>query len=383
MKLSNDIQYVGVSDRELDLFESQYRVPNGMSYNSYVILDEKIAVMDTVEAHFTRQWLEQLAAVLAGRRPDYLIVQHMEPDHSSSIGKFLEAYPDTTVVSNAKSFAMMENFYGAQPEKTLPVDNGSQLCLGRHTLHFLTAPMVHWPEVIMTYDAAERTLFSADAFGKFGTAETDEPWDDEARRYYIGIVGKYGMQVQAVLKKAKALDIERICPLHGPVLNSDLEHYLELYQTWSSYGVESPGVLICYTSVYGNTRKAVELLEQKLRQQGCGQVVVHDLARTEMSLAVADAFRYGKVVLATTTYNMGVFPYMRTFLGHLTERNFQNRTVGLIENGTWAPQAANVMKQTLSACKNLTWTDTTVHIKSGLSQESMAQIDALAAELCR
>ena len=383
MKISNDIQYVGVSDHKLDLFESQYRVPNGMSYNSYVILDDKIAVMDTVDAHFTRQWLDNLSAVLAGRRPDYLVVQHMEPDHSSSIGEFLRTYPETTVVSNAKSFAMMENFYGAQPEKTLPVDNGSQLCLGRHTLSFITAPMVHWPEVIMTYDDTERTLFSADAFGKFGAVDTDEPWDDEARRYYIGIVGKYGVQVQNVLKKAKTLDIGRICPLHGPVLNDDLGHYLALYQTWASYGVESTGVLICYTSVYGNTKKAVELLEQKLRQNGCENVVVHDLARTEPSVAVADAFRYGKVVLATTTYNMGIFPYMRTFLGHLTERNFQNRTVGLMENGTWAPQAANIMKETLSGCKNLTWTDTTVHIKSGLHAENMEQIDALAAELCR
>ena len=382
--ITEDIKYIGVNDREIDLFEGQYEVPNGMAYNSYAILDEKIAVMDTVDRHFTAEWLKNLESALAGRQPDYLIVQHMEPDHSAGIAEFSAAYPDAVIVGNDKTFTMIKNFYGGDFIKnSLSVKNGDTLSLGEHELNFVFAPMVHWPEVMMTYDAKDKVFFSADAFGKFGALDADEDWACEARRYYFGIVGKYGGPVQTLLKKAAALDIAAICPLHGPALTENIGYYLNLYDIWSSYGVESEGVCIAYTSVYGNTKKAVELLEQKLRQNGCENVVVHDLARTEPSVAVADAFRYGKVVLATTTYNMGIFPYMRTFLGHLTERNFQNRTVGLMENGTWAPQAANIMKETLSGCKNLTWTDTTVHIKSGLRAENMEQIDALAAELCR
>ncbi len=384
MKITNDILYVGVNDHKVDLFEGQYKVPNGMCYNSYLILDEKVAVMDTVDQHFTHEWLDNLENALDGRKPDYLIVQHMEPDHSANIDSFLKTYPAATVVATAKAFAMMDNFFGPDLVKNRQVaENGGTLTLGRHTLTFVFAPMVHWPEVMVTYDSADKVLFSADAFGKFGALDRSEPWDDEARRYYIGIVGKYGAQAMNLLKKAAGLDIAVICPLHGPVLDKDLGHYIKLYQTWASYSVESEGIVVAYTSVYGHTRKAVELLADKLRQGGCPKVVVHDLARTDMSLAVSDAFRYGKLVLATTTYNADIYPFMREFIDHLTERNFQNRTVAFIENGSWAPMAYKVMKEKLSGCKNLTFADTAVHIKSAMNAANKEEIDALAAELCK
>ena len=385
MKITDDILYVGVNDHQVDLFEGQYVVPNGMSYNSYVIRDEKIAVMDTVDAKFTHEWLDNLSAALEGRKPDYLIVQHMEPDHAANIHNFMKVYPDTTVVANGKTFTMMGNFFRDMDltGKTLEVKSGDTLCLGKHTLAFVFAPMVHWPEVMVTYDTTEKVLFSADGFGKFGALDVEEDWDDEARRYYIGIVGKYGAQVQNLLKAAATLDIQTICPLHGPVLTENLGHYLEKYNIWSSYAVESEGVMIAYTSVYGHTKKAVELLAEKLREKGCPQVVVCDLARTDMSKAVENAFRYGKLVLATTTYNSEIFPFMRDFIQHLTERNYQKRTVGLIENGTWAPMAAKVMKKMMEGCKNITWLEPVVKIMSSLSQENMEQLEAVAAELCK
>ena len=382
MHITNDIFYIGVNDREVDLFEGQYRVPNGIAYNSYVIADEKIAVMDTVDIRFTHEWLDNLAAVLNGRKPDYLIIQHMEPDHAGSIAKFLEVYPETTVVSNKKAFAMMDNFFAVEMPH-LTVENGGTLCLGRHTLAFVFAPMVHWPEVMVSYDVTDKVLFSADAFGKFGALDADEPWDDEARRYYIGIVGKYGAQAMALLKKAAVLEISVICPTHGPVLRENLSHYIQKYVTWASYAVEEDGIMIAYTSVYGHTGKAVELFAEKLRRNGAPTVVVYDLARCDLSQAVADAFRYSKLVLATTTYNADVFPHMRIFIEHLTERNFQNRTVGMIENGSWAPQAAKVMRNMLEKSKNLTLCENTVRIMSALNAESSAQLDALANELCR
>ena len=384
MTITNDIKYVGVNDHQVDLFEGQYVVPNGMAYNSYVILDEKIAVMDTVDQHFTHQWLDNIQAVLGSRKPDYLVVQHMEPDHSANIANFLQVYPEATVVSSAKAFVMMGNFFGTDyADRRIVVGEGDTLTLGKHTLAFVTAPMVHWPEVIVTYDVTDKVLFSADGFGKFGALDADEPWADEARRYYIGIVGKYGPQVQALLKKAATLDISIICPLHGPILTENLGYYLNLYDIWSSYKVESEGVVIAYTSVYGHTKDAVELLARKLEEKGAPKVVVHDLARCDMAEAVEDAFRYGKLVLATTTYNADVFPFMKTFIHHLTERNYQNRTIGLIENGSWAPLAAKVMRNMLSGSKDITFTDTTVRILSALSDESRQQIEDMANELCK
>ena len=384
MNVTKDIRYIGVNDRKIDLFEGQYAVKNGMSYNSYAILDEKIAILDTVDAAFTHEWLDNIQNTLGERKPDYLIVQHMEPDHSANIANFLKTYPDATVVSSQKSFAMMANFFGTDYEdRRIVVGEGDTLSLGRHILSFVAAPMVHWPEVIVTYDATDKVLFSADGFGKFGTTDTDEPWIDEARRYYIGIVGKYGAQVGALLKKAAALDIEIICPLHGPVLTENLGYYLNLSQTWSSYQPEEDGIVIAYTSVYGNTRKAVTALAAALRDSGCPKVVVHDLARCDMHEAIADAFRYSKLVLATTTYNAGIFPFMREFIHHLTERGFANRTVALIENGSWAPLAAKEMREMLSRSKNISFTDTTVRILSSLNDESKKQLDALIAELCR
>ncbi len=384
MFITNDIRYVGVNDHEVDLFEGQYVVPNGMAYNSYVILDEKIAVMDTVDQHFTQEWLDNVAAVLDGRKPDYLVVQHMEPDHSANIANFLNTYPEATVVSSAKAFTMMKNFFGTDyADRRIVVGEGSTLSLGKHTLTFVTAPMVHWPEVIVTYDSYDKVLFSADGFGKFGALDAEEDWACEARRYYIGIVGKYGPQTQALLKKASGLDIAIICPLHGPVLTENLGYYLNLYDIWSGYKVESEGVLICYTSVYGNTKKAVELLAQKLEENGCPKVVVNDLARCDMAEAVEDAFRYGKLVLATTTYNGDVFPFMKEFIHHLTERNYQNRTVAMMENGTWAPVANKVMQKMLEGSKNITYTGNNVRILSSLNADSTAQIEALAQELCR
>ena len=384
MKITDDIIYIGVNDHEIDLFEGQYIVPNGMAYNSYLIADKKIAVMDTVDRRFAHQWLDNIQKALGSRKPDYLVVQHMEPDHSANILNFMKAYPQTTVVSSAKAFPMMKNFLGEDFEgRRIEVGEGDSLNLGRHTLNFITAPMVHWPEVIMTYDSTDKVLFSADGFGKFGALDTEEDWACEARRYYFGIVGKYGAQVQAVLRKSSSLDISVICPLHGPVLSENLGYYLNLYNIWSSYGVESEGVMIAYTSVYGNTKKAVELLGQKLRDKGCPKVVVTDLARDDMAEAVEDAFRYGRLVLASTTYNADVFPFMRTFIEHLTERNYQNRTVAIIENGSWAPQAAKVMTNLLSGSKNLTFAQTSVRIKSALNDESKAQIEALADELCK
>ena len=383
MFITNDIKYVGVNDHELDLFEGQYIVPNGMAYNSYVIVDEKIAVMDSVDRNFGARWLSNIESVLEGRRPDYLVVQHMEPDHSANIVTFLEAYPDAVVVSSAKAFAMMKNFFGTDfPDRRIVVGEGDTLELGRHTLTFVAAPMVHWPEVIVTYDSYDKVLFSADGFGKFGALDVEEDWACEARRYYIGIVGKYGMQVQALLKKAAALDIQTICPLHGPVLKEDLGYYINLYDIWSSYRVESEGVVIAYTSVYGNTKAAVELLAETLESRGV-RVEVHDLARTDMAEAVEDAFRYGKLVLATTTYNGDIFPFMRTFIHHLTERGYKNRTVGLIENGSWAPNAAKVMRGMLEGSKDITFTDTTVKILSALNEDSRAQVLALAEELSK
>lgn len=384
MNITKDIRYIGVNDHEIDLFEGQYVVPNGMAYNSYAILDEKTAIMDTVDARFTHQWLDNIENALGNRKPDYLIVQHMEPDHAANIDSFMKAYPNAVIVSSAKAFPMMQNFFGTDyADRRITVGEGDTLCLGAHTLTFVTAPMVHWPEVIVTYDSHDKVLFSADGFGKFGALDVEEDWACEARRYYIGIVGKYGAQVQALLKKAAGLDIQKICPLHGPVLTENLGYYLNLYQTWSSYGVESDGIMIAYTSVYGHTKKAVELLAEKLREKGCPKVVVNDLARCDMAEAVEDAFRYGRLVLATTTYNADIFPFMKTFIEHLTERNFQNRTVALMENGSWAPLAAKVMKGMLEGCKNITFTDTTVKIKSALNEESKEQLEALAGELCQ
>ena len=384
MTVTKDITYIGVNDHKVDLFEGQYVVPNGMAYNSYAILDEKIAIMDTVDKNFTHEWLDNIQHALNGRNPDYLVVQHMEPDHSANIDKFLELYPAATVVSSSKAFAMMKNFFGTEyADRRIVVGEGDTLSLGQHTLTFVTAPMVHWPEVIMTYDNYDKVLFSADGFGKFGALDVEEDWACEARRYYIGIVGKYGAQVQAVLKKAANLDIQTIAPLHGPVLKENLGYYINLYDTWSSYRVESEGIVIAYTSIYGNTKAAVDLLAEKLKEKGCPKVVVNDLARCDMAEAVEDAFRYGKLVLATTTYNADVFPFMREFIHHLTERNFQNRTIGLMENGSWAPQAAKVMRKMLESSKNLTFTDTTVKIISALNEDSRAQIEAMANELCQ
>ena len=384
MNITKDIKYIGVNDKSIDLFEGQYIVPNGMAYNSYAVIDKKIAIMDTVDAAFTHEWLDNIEEALGGRKPNYLVVQHMEPDHSANIGNFMKAYPDAQIVSSAKAFAMMNNFFGTDfAGRSIVVGEGDTLELGSHTLTFVTAPMVHWPEVIVTYDSLDKVLFSADGFGKFGALDADEDWACEARRYYVGIVGKYGAQVQALLKKAANLDIEKICPLHGPILTENLGYYLNLYNTWSSYGIESDGIMIAYTSVYGNTKKAVELLAERLKAKGCPKVVVNDLARCDMAEAVEDAFRYGRIVFATTTYNADIFPFMKTFIEHLTERNFQNRTVAFIENGSWAPLAAKVMKGMLEGCKNLTFADTTVKIKSALSNESKEQIEALADELCR
>ena len=384
MTITKDIRYVGVNDHEIDLFEGQYVVPNGMSYNSYAIVDEKIAIMDSVDGNFTQEWLDHIARVLDGRKPDYLVVQHMEPDHSANIMNFMSAYPDARIVSTSKAFGMMKNFFGTDfAENRIVVGEGDTLSLGKHTLTFVTAPMVHWPEVMVTYDTVDKVLFSADGFGKFGALDVEEEWVCEARRYYIGIVGKYGAPVQALLKKAAALDIQIICPLHGPVLTGNLEEYMRLYHIWSSYGVEREGVTICYTSVYGNTKAGVELLAQKLREKGCPEVTVHDLARCDMAEAVEDAFCYGKLVLATTTYNGDIFPFMKTFIHHLTERGFCNRTVGLMENGSWAPQAVRLMKGMLAESKNLTFTQNSVKILSALQEDSRDQIDALAEELCR
>lgn len=384
MTITNDIRYIGVNDHDIDLFEGQYIVPEGMAYNSYVIIDEKIAVMDTVSADFGEEWLANLENVLAGRKPDYLIIHHMEPDHSANIDKFISAYPEAAIVGNAKTFEMIDQFFGSGLCKNkLAVKNGDTLSLGRHGLTFLFAPMVHWPEVMMSYDGADKALFSADAFGKFGALDCqDKEWDCEARRYYMGIVGKYGMQVQAVLKKAAALDIKMICPLHGPVLTGDLSHYMSLYDTWSSYGVESEGVCIAYTSVYGNTKRAAELLAKKLEERGC-KAAISDLARCDMAEAVEDAFRYGKLVLATTTYNADIFPFMRQFIDHLTERNYQNRTIGFIENGTWAPAAAKIMKAMFEKSKNINYIDTTVTLRSAMTEENAEAIERMAEELCR
>lgn len=382
--VTNDIKYVGVNDRDIDLFEGQYIVENGMAYNSYVILDKKIAVMDSVDANFKDEWLGNLADVLGDKTPDYLIVQHMEPDHSANIDSFAEKYPDAQIVASAQAFNMMKNFFGTDfSDRRIVVKEGDTLELGEHTLTFITAPMVHWPEVIMTYDSRDKVLFSADGFGKFGALDADEDWACEARRYYFGIVGKYGTQVQNVLKKAAALEIQTICPLHGPILKENLDYYLGLYNTWSSYGTESEGVVIAYTSVYGHTKAAVELLAQKLNDAGCPKVAVTDLARDDMAEAVEDAFRYGTLVLATTTYNADIFPFMREFINHLTERNFSNRTIAFVENGSWAPTAAKVMRKMLEDCKNIKFAENTVTIKSALSDDNRAQIDALAAELAK
>lgn len=382
MFITNDVKYIGVNDHRIDLFEGEYIVPDGMSYNSYVILDEKIAVMDSVDAGFANEWLDNLTHELGGRTPDYLVVQHMEPDHSGSIVQFMNTYPNAMMVASAKAFTMMKNFFGVDyAERSMVVSDGAALELGKHTLTFLTAPMVHWPEVIVTYDNLDKVLFSADSFGKFGALDVEDEWACEARRYYFGIVGKYGAQVQALLKKAAALDIQVICPLHGPVLNEDLGYYLDLYNTWSSYGVESDGIVLAYTSVYGNTRKAVELLAEKLKAKGCVKVVVNDLARVDMAEAVEDAFRYGKIVLATTTYNGDIFPCMKTFIGRLTERGFRNKKVGFIENGSWAPVAAKKMMDMLENCRDLTFADTSVKIMSALNEAGMAQLDALAEEM--
>ena len=384
MNITSDVKYIGVNDRKIDLFEGQYVVPNGMSYNSYAIIDEKIAIMDSVDASFTHEWLDNIANTLAGRAPDYLIVQHMEPDHSANILNFTKAYPNAKIVSSTKAFNMMQSFFGTDfSDKRIVVGEGDTLSLGKHNLTFVTAPMVHWPEVIVTYDSTDKILFSADGFGKFGALDTDEDWACEARRYYIGIVGKYGAQVQALLKKAAGLDIEIICPLHGPILKENLGYYIGLYNTWSSYQPEEDGIVIAYTSVYGNTKKAVMLLADKLRASGCPKVVVNDLARCDMAEAVEDAFRYSKLVLATTTYNSEIFPFMREFITHLTERNYQNRTVAFIENGSWAPMAAKVMRGMFEKSKNITFTDTTVRIMSALNAESTEALDALAAELSR
>ena len=384
MRITDDILYVGVNDHNIDLFEGQYIVPNGMAYNSYVINDEKIAVMDTVDAAFGDEWLKNIADVLNGATPDYLIVQHMEPDHSANIQKFLEVYPNTKVVGNAKTFTMIGNFFRdlkLADENKLEVKNKDTLTLGKHELTFVFAPMVHWPEVMVTYDSKDKVLFSADGFGKFGALDVEEDWDCEARRYYVGIVGKYGAQVQNLLKVAATLDIQTICPLHGPVLTENLEHYIGQYNTWSSYGTESEGVMIAYTSVYGNTKKAVELLAEKLKEKGCPKVVVTDLAREDMAEAVEDAFRYGKIVLASTTYNGDVFPLMKTFIEHLTERNYQNKTIGLIENGSWASMAGKVMRGMFEKSKNITWLETSVKIMSSMDEQNKADIEKMAEEL--
>ena len=384
MRITDDILYVGVNDHNIDLFESQYIVPNGMAYNSYVINDEKIAVMDTVDAAFGDEWLKNIADVLNGATPDYLIIQHMEPDHSANIQKFLEVYPNIKVVGNAKTFTMIGNFFRdlkLADENKLEVKNKDTLTLGKHELTFVFAPMVHWPEVMVTYDSKDKVLFSADGFGKFGALDAEEDWDCEARRYYIGIVGKYGAQVQNLLKVAATLDIQTICPLHGPVLTENLEHYIGQYNTWSSYGTESEGVMIAYTSVYGNTKKAVELLAEKLKEKGCPKVVVTDLAREDMAEAVEDAFRYGKIVLASTTYNGDVFPFMKTFIEHLTERNYQNKTIGLIENGSWASMAGKVMTGMFEKSKNITWLETSVKIMSSMDEQNKADIEKMAEEL--
>ena len=383
-KVTDSILYVGVNDHQVDLFEGQYVVPNGMAYNSYVILDDKIAVMDTVDINFAQEWLGNIAEVLDGKKPTYLVVQHMEPDHSASIAEFLKVYPDTIVVGNAKTFVMMQQFFGADvaPNREVVANKGT-LELGSHTLTFVFAPMVHWPEVMVTYDSADRVLFSADGFGKFGALDVEEDWDCEARRYYIGIVGKYGAQVQALLKVAATLDIQIICPLHGPVLTENLGHYIEKYDIWSSYKVESEGVMIAYASVYGNTKKAAEKLAETLKAKGCPKVVLTDLARSDMAENIEDAFRYGKLVLASLTYNGDVFPFMHTFLHGLTERSYQNRTIGIIENGTWAPTAGRVIKSAFEKSKNITWLDTTVTIKSAMNAENEAQIEAMADELMK
>ena len=384
MRITDTIKYVGVNDHKVDLFEGQYPVANGMAYNSYVILDEKIAVMDTVDANFTHEWLDNLERVLDGRKPDYLIVQHMEPDHAANVANFLKVYPDTTVVANVKTFQMIYNFFGLTLEgQKLEVTNGGTLSLGNHQLTFVFAPMVHWPEVMVTYDSTDKVLVSADGFGKFGALDVEEDWDDEARRYFIGIVGKYGTQVQSLLKVAATLDIRIICPLHGPVLSEDLGHYIGLYDTWSSYTPEEEGIVIAYTSVYGHTKKAVDLLADKLRSKGCPKVVVYDLARDDMSLALSDAFRYSKLILATTTYNASIYPFMHDYISRLVEHNFQNRTVGLIENGSWAPLAAKVMREMMAKCKKINWLDTTVKILSAINQDNQDQLEAMADELCK
>ena len=384
MNIAKDIFYVGVNDRQIDLFEGQYIVPNGMSYNSYAIVDEKIAIMDTVDAAFTEEWLGNIKTVLGDKKPDYLVIHHMEPDHSANIANFVNEYPEAKIVSSAKAFSMMKNFFGTDfSDRQIVVGGNDTLSLGRHELTFVTAPMVHWPEVIVSYDSTDKILFSADAFGKFGALDAEEDWACEARRYYIGIVGKYGAQVQLLLKKAAGLDIQTICPLHGPILSENLGYYLNLYNIWSSYQTETDGVVIAYTSVYGNTKKAALKLAEMLKAKGCPKVAVNDLARCDMAEAVEDAFRYGKIVLATTTYNGEIFPFMREFINHLTERNFQNKTVGIIENGSWAPLAAKVMKEMLEKSKNLTFTETTVKIMSALNAESSAQLEALADELCK
>ena len=384
MKITDTIKYVGVNDHRIDLFEGQYKVPGGMSYNSYVILDEKIAVMDTVDADFTHQWLDNIQQVLDGRKPDYLIVQHMEPDHAANVANFLKVYPNTTVVATGKAFGMIRNFFELDLEgKKIEAENGSTLSLGYHQLTFVFAPMVHWPEVMVTYDSTEKVLFSADGFGKFGALDVEEPWDDEARRYFIGIVGKYGAQVQKLLKAAATLDIQKICPLHGPVLTEDLGHYIGLYDTWSSYTPEDDGIVIAYTSVYGHTRMAVSLLAEKLKAKGCPRVLVYDLARDDMSQALSDAFRYSKLILATTTYNAGIYPFMNDFITRLVEHNYQNRTVGLIENGSWAPLAAKIMKEMMSKCKKIDWLKNSVHIWSAVKEENRKQIDDMTDELCK
>lgn len=383
MNISKDIRYIGVNDKNIDLFEGQYTVPNGMAYNSYVIIDDKIAVMDTVDANFTDEWLENLKRELSGKNPDFLIVQHMEPDHSANILNLLNSYPDCKLVTNAKALAMIKNFFNIDlSEKTVLVKDGDTLSLGAHTLNFIFAPMVHWPEVMVTYESKEKVLFSADGFGKFGAYDTDEDWACEARRYYFGIVGKFGVQVQNLLKKAATLDIEKICPLHGPVLTENLSYYLNLYDIWSSYRSETKGVCICYTSVYGNTEKAANQLAEKLKQKGCEKTAINDLARCDMAEAVEDAFRYDRLVLATTTYNSDIFPFMKEFIEHLTERNFQNKTIALIENGSWAPTAAKIMRDKFEKSKNITFTEQTVKIISALNDENEEQLEALACELC-
>ena len=384
MNITKDIRYIGVNDHEIDLFEGQYVVPNGMAYNSYAIIDEKIAVMDTVDQHFTEQWLGNLEETLEGRKPDYLVVQHMEPDHSANIKNFMDRYPEATIVSSRQAFTMMMNFFGTDfADRRIVVGEGDTLCLGAHTLSFVAAPMVHWPEVIVTYDSTDKVLFSADGFGKFGALDADEDWACEARRYYIGIVGKYGMNVQSLLKKAAGLDIQTICPLHGPILTENLGYYINLYDIWSSYAVESEGVFIAYTSVYGHTKDAALLLAKKLEEKGCPKVTVTDLAREDMAEAVEDAFRYGKIVLATTTYNMSIFPFMHEFVNHLVERNYQNRSIGIIENGSWAPMAAKCIKKMMEGCKNITWAENVVSIKSALNAQSEEKLEALADELLK